>query len=269
MATRTQRLPGVGLITSNKWTARAFGLLLGLLGWIGLASVFPNNLMPYPYETVMLAWGLVESGAAWPNLAATLSRTFWGFLGSMFVGIALGVFMGINNYSQRFFTPYVVIGLSIPAIAWAAVTTIIYGFSIMAPVIATVLTTFPYVAINVWKGVENLEPELIDMSKSFHISNRRMLRRMIIPSAAPFLFSSFRFGLAISWKIVTIAEIFAASSGIGYKLMQAYQLYQFEQAWAWASLFIIVILIIEYGIIKPIERRVFEYRHDADFALIG
>lgn len=269
MSTITKRLPAVGVITSNKLTARLFGLLLGLLGWMALASIFPNQLMPFPYETLDLAWGLIESGQAWPNLKATLLRTFWGFIGSMILGTVLGVFMGINNYSQRFFTPYVVIGLSVPAIAWAAVTTIIYGFSIMAPVIATVLTTFPYVAINVWKGVENLEAELIDMSKSFQISNRRMLRRMILPSAAPFLFSSFRFGLAISWKIVTIAEIFAASSGVGYKLMQSYQLYQFETAWAWASLFIIVILAIEYGIIKPIERRVFEYRHDADFALIG
>lgn len=269
MATTNQTIPGIDLITGNKWTARLIGLLAGLAGWIALASVFPNQLMPYPFETIGLAWGLVESGSAWPNLRDTLVRTLWGFIGSMLLGIALGVFMGVNNYSQRFFTPYVVIGLSIPAIAWAAVTTIIYGFSIMAPVIATVLTTFPYVAINVWKGVENLEPDLIDMSKSFKISRYRMLRRLIIPSAAPFLFSSFRFGLAISWKIVTIAEIFAASSGIGYKLMQAYQLYRFEEAWAWASLFIIVILAIEYGIIKPIERRVFEYRHDADFALIG
>jgi NitT/TauT family transport system permease protein len=269
MATKNRRLPAIGSITSNKWIARMLGLLLGLIAWSAVATVFPNNLMPYPYETIQLAWGLVESGVAWPNLRATLLRTFLGFLGSILLGTALGVFMGINNYSQRFFTPYVVIGLSIPAIAWAAVTTIIYGFSIMAPVVATVLTTFPYVAINVWKGVESLEPDLINMSRSFNISRGRMLRRLILPSAAPFLFSSFRFGLAISWKIVTIAEIFAASSGVGYKLMQAYQVYQFEKAWAWASLFIIVILVIEYGIIKPIEKRVFEYRHDADFALIG
>jgi len=269
MATSNRGLPAISLIKSNTWTARLFGLLIGLAAWFALATVFPNDLMPYPYETIELAWGLVESGVAWPNLRDTLLRTFWGFIGSSLLGVALGVFMGINNYSQRFFTPYVVIGLSVPAIAWAAVTTIVYGFSIMAPVVATVLTTFPYVAINVWKGVENLEPNLINMSRSFNISRRRMLRRLIIPSAAPFLFSSFRFGLAISWKIVTIAEIFAASSGVGYKLMQSYQVYKFEEAWAWASLFIIVILGIEYGIIKPIERRVFEYRHDADFALIG
>lgn len=220
------------MITVNKWTARAFGLPLGLGGWIGIASIFPNELMPFPLETLQLTWQLVESGAAWPNLEATLVRTFWGFLGSMTLGISLGVFMGVNNYSQRFFTPYTVIGLSVPAIAWAAVTTIIFGFSILAPVVATVLTTFPYVAINVWKGVESLEPELIDMSKLFDISRPRMLRRLIVPSAAPFLFSSFRFGLVISWKIITIAEIFAASKGVGFQLMQAYEVSRFEEAWA-------------------------------------
>jgi ABC-type nitrate/sulfonate/bicarbonate transport system permease component len=249
--------------------ARIFGIVMGFVGWTALASVFPNQLMPFPVETIGLAWGLVERGVAWSNLAATLSRTFWGFLGSMALGIFVGVIMGVNNYGQKFSTPYVFIGLSIPAIAWAAVTTLVYGFSIMAPVMATVLTTFPYIAINVWKGVEAIEADLINMSKAFNISRKRMLTRLIIPSAAPFLFSAFRFGLAISWKIVTIAELFAASSGVGYKLMQSYQLYKFEEAWAWAILFIIVILIIEYGLVKPLEKRVFEYRRDADFNLLG
>lgn len=269
MATTERTLPVVGDFTENRWFARLFGIVLGIVGWTGMAMIFPNELMPFPYETLQLAWGLIQSGEAIPNLVATLKRTFWGFIGSMILGTTVGVFMGVNNYSQRFFTPYTMIGLSIPAIAWAAVTTLIFGFSIMAPVGATVLTTFPYIAINVWKGVESLEPHLIDMSKSFNISRTRMLFRLIIPSAAPFLFSAFRFGLAISWKIVTIAELFAASSGIGYKLMQSYQLYKFEESWAWAILFIVVILIIEYGLIKPLERRVFEYRHDADFNLVG
>ncbi|SFR64331.1 ABC transporter permease [Halogeometricum limi] len=258
-----------GIRLPSSLTARIFGILVGLAAWMLLAAVFPNNLMPFPLETLGLAWGLVESGVAWRHLGATLWRTLWGFVGSMILGTAIGVLMGVNNYSRRFFTPYVVIGLSIPAIAWAAVTTLIFGFTLMGPVGATVLTTFPYIAINVWKGVESIENDLVDMSKAFDITRPRMLARLIIPSAAPFLFSGFRFGLAISWKIVTIAEIFAASSGVGYKLMQTYQLYQFETAWAWAILFIIVILIVEYGFVKPLERRVFEYRRDADFALLG
>ena len=269
MAVETRTVPVLTRFRESAWLARLFGIALGFVGWTALAYVFPNQLMPYPFETLGLAWGLVQQGVAWPNLSATLWRTFWGFIGSMLLGTAVGVMMGINNYSERMFTPYVTMGLSVPAIAWAAVTTLIYGFTIMAPVGATVLTTFPYIAINVWKGVEAIEADLVKMSKAFDISFTRMLVRLFIPSAAPALFSAFRFGLAISWKIVTIAEIFAASSGVGYKLMQAYQVYRFEEAWAWAILFIVVILIIEYGIVKPLERRVFEYRHDADYTLVG
>jgi ABC-type nitrate/sulfonate/bicarbonate transport system permease component len=249
--------------------ARLFGLALFLAGWFALASVFPNQLMPYPDRTLTDAWTLVESGVAYIHLRDTLWRTVLGFIGSMTVGIILGVLMGVNNFGQRFFNPWVVVGLSIPAIAWAAVATLIFGFSIISPVSATVLTTYPYIAINVWKGVESLEADLVNMSRAFNVSRARMLWRMIIPSAAPFLFSGFRFGLAISWKIVTIAEIFAGNTGVGYKLMQSYQLYKFEEAWAWAALFMVVILIIEYGLIKPIEKRVFEYRRDADFDLLG
>ncbi|PCR88889.1 ABC transporter permease [Natrinema ejinorense] len=268
MATTDETAYGIGNLPTGV-PARVFGIVLGFVGWFALASVFPNELMPFPQEALGDAWNLVASGVAGTHLWATMWRTLWGFIGSMVLGTMLGVFMGVNNFGQRFFTPWVVVGLSIPAIAWAAVATLVFGISIITPVSATVLTTFPYIAINVWKGVESIEADLVAMSKSFNISRKRMLKRLILPSAAPFLFSGFRFGLAISWKIVTIAEIFVGNSGVGYKLMQTYQLYQFEQAWAWAALFMVVILIIEYVVVKPLEKRVFEYRHDADFDLIG
>lgn len=253
----------------DRFGARAFGLLLGLVGWTALAAVFPNQLMPYPQETVLLAWGLVERGVVWVHLSATLWRTVLGFAGAMALGVGGGILMGINDYGQKFLTPYTVIGLSIPAIAWAAVGTLVFGFTIWAPVVATALTTAPFIAVNIWKGTDSIESDLVTMSRSFSVSRPRMLWRLIIPNAAPMLFSAFRLGLAMSWKIVTITELFAASSGIGFKLMQTYQLYQFEQSWAWATVFIVVILGVEYGLVKPIERRVFEYRQDAEFNLLG
>lgn len=248
---------------------RAFGLLLGLVAWTALASAFPNQLMPYPQETVLLAWGLVESGVVWTHLSATMWRTLLGFIGAMVLGVSGGILMGVNNYGQKFFTPYTVIGLSLPAIAWAAVGTLVFGFTIWAPVVATAVTTAPFIAVNIWKGTNSIESDLVTMSRDFEVSRPRMLVRLIIPNAAPMLFSAFRLGLAMSWKIVTITELFAASSGVGFKLMQTYQLYQFEQSWAWATVFIIVILGVEYGLVKPLERRVFEYRQDADFNLLG
>lgn len=256
-------------LPTNGWVARLFGILLGLSAWYLLASVFPEQIMPYPLEAFLLTWGLIESGVVWEHLFITSWRILWGFVGSMIVGVVLGVLMGSSNYGRLFVTPYILIGLSIPAIAWAAISTLIFGFNEMAPIAATVATTFPFIAINIWKGVENIDWDLVQMSKSFGVSNRRLLLRLIIPNTAGALMTSLRFGVAISWKIVTIAEMFASTNGVGYRLIQAYNGYHFELTWAWAIVFMIVILLIEYGVFKPLERRVFAYRRDADFTRLA
>lgn len=265
-----ENLPWIaGLPISVRWLARALGIALALVGWYAVASVFPNELMPFPIETLELTWGLVESGVLWPHLAATMWRILWGFIGSVILGLIFGIAMGTSDYWEQFATPYILIGLSVPAIAWAAISTLIFGFSELTPIVATVVTTFPFLAINIWKGVENIDMELVEMSRSFGVSNSSILIYLILPNTAGSLFTATRYGLAISWKIVTIAEIFASSNGIGYKLIQTYERYQFEQAWAWAVVFMIIILAIEYGVFKPLERRVFAYRQDADLSRVG
>lgn len=256
---RLERLDGV----TGAVVPRLFGLVLGVAGWYGLASVFPNRLMPFPGETLALTVELVATGVVTEHLLATSKRILLGFAGSMVVGVTVGTLMGLDDYARKFFLPYVVVGMSVSAVAWAAVGTLVFGFSVLAPVAATVLTTFPFVTVHVWKAVEDVDDDLTRMSRSFDVSLPRMVRRQLLPDVTPGLFSASRFGLAISWKIVTLAEMFAASNGVGYRLFKAYQRFRFEEAWSWAAVFVIVILLIEYGVFRPLERRVFAYRSEA------
>jgi len=231
--------------------------------------IFPKGLMPQPWEALAVVVMLFREGSLLPNLFATLRRMVFGFLGILILGTGMGTIMGLNSVGRRFLVPYVTIGFSIPAIAWAAMTTIIFGFSELAPITAAVLTAFPIVTINVWKGVENIDADLVDMSQSFDVSRKRLVFRTILPDTAPALFAAVRFGFAVSWKIVTIAEMFASSDGIGHKIIQSYEFLRFEQAWGWALVFMILILLIEYSVFKPLERRAFQHRMEADFALFG
>lgn len=256
-------------LRDNTLAVRLFGVGLGFVVWTLVASIFPARLMPFPTEALALTWMLVQEGVVWANLQVTLWRLLWGFAGAVTVGGFVGIAMGSTGYGKQFFTPYIVVGLSIPAVGWAAISSVIFGFSLLAPASAVVLTTFPYIAINIWKGVENIDAELVEMSSAFDISNRRLVRRMLVPDVAPALFASARFGLATGWKIVTIAEVFSASNGVGYKIVQSYNYYKFEQAWAWAIVFLLVVLIIEYVILKPLEHRMFSYRPDADVDVVG
>lgn len=256
--------------------ARMIGIGVGYAAWSLLAMNFSRSLLPTPPETVLLAWGLVVTGTAWTDLVATFGSLFWGFLLAMLLGGSLGIMAGINHYGRDFFTPYINIGLSVPGVAWAATTFLVFGYATtglgtlrQAPVAAVMLTTFPYIAINVWKGVENIDTELIDMARAFGLSRRTILWRSIIPNIAPQIFSAVRFGLAIAWKVTILAEIFAGSAGVGYQLMHAYQVYKYEEAWAWASLFLMLILLIEYGVFRPLESRAFAYRSDVELSNIG
>jgi NitT/TauT family transport system permease protein len=124
------------------------------------------------------------------------------------------------------------------------------------------LITIPFVTINVQEGVEGVNKELLEVGESFEVSRLRMLRRIVLPQIAPMLFSTVRFGFSVAIRVVTIAEIVASSSGIGYMIIQTYSRYRFSEAWGWAIIFMIVLLTLEYAVLEPIERRVFAYRDE-------
>lgn len=269
MATKNTpiRAPVISRISEN-WLARVVGIVLGLASWYIVTAIFPMGLFPGPVTTAEASWELIQSGDVWPHMSATFFRTFLGFVGAAFIGIAFGVIMGINSFGQYFSTPLIVIALSIPGIAWAAITTIIFGFGIAAPVVTTAITVFPYISLRVWKGVETIDIDRIKMSHSFGVSKRRLLRRMILPSIAPALFTAVRFGLAISWKVETQAELFASNSGVGYQAVEMFSRYQYNRAMAWAAVFVIIVFAIEMAVLRPLEKRVFAYRKEADFDVL-
>lgn len=270
MATeRRNRIGGLLDGGFSRWAPRVFALVFTYGLWYGIASVFPDNLMPFPIETLELTWGLYASGAAFQQLAPTLSRIAVAFVFAMTLGILMGIAMGSTDFGQKYFAPFVVIGLALPSIALAAITRLIFGFSFIAPVVAATVAVFPFITVNIWKGVENVDQSLLKMSSSFDISNRRLLRRVIIPNTAPSLFAAIRFGLALSWKVVTVVEVFASSNGIGFMVSSTYDSFQFAEAFAWAVVFMVVVIFVEYLVLKPLERRMFEYRQDVEIDLVG
>lgn len=256
-------------LRENQHLVLGIAILGAFSAWFVLATIFPHDLLPYPLETFERTYTLFEEGRAIPHLTATLSRTFLGFVGATLVGIAVGVIMGVNNFGRQFFTPYVFLSLSIPGVAWAAVLTVIFSFGLKAPVLAVTVTVWPFITLIVWKGVEDIDSGLIQMSESFGVSRRRLLFRTIIPSVSPALFSALRFGIAISWSVETNAEIFATNDGIGSMTVEAFGAFNYEWAYAWALLFMGVILIIEFGILRPLERRVYAYRREVEFDVVS
>jgi NitT/TauT family transport system permease protein len=87
-----------------------------------------------------------------------------------------------------------------------------------------------------------------------------MLRKVIIPQLMPYVFSSLRIALSLSWKIALVAEAFGAGDGVGQELINWFQDTRVDMMLAWGVSFMIVMVLIDLLVFRLWERRVFAWR---------
>jgi NitT/TauT family transport system permease protein len=234
-----------------------------LLIWWGLYLIFPN-LLPGPVSTLKESIHLILDGTFVFHMIQSLRRVFVGAAIAMVFSVAVGIYMGTVLMGERFFQPLVVIGLTIPGLMWSLIAVMLFGINEIAPYFAVSVTIFPMLVINIWAGVKALDKELMDMSHVFHFSPRMKITQVIIPQLIPNIFAATRYGLGLAWKVVVVVEMFGTSNGVGYQVMKAYQIFNMEAVIAWTLTFVAAMILIEYGIINRIERRLTSWRPKID-----
>lgn len=233
-----------------------------LASWITVL-VTEEQILPYPHivaRVMVLETILEDVPLFFEHLGSSLLRIVIGFGISLIIGIPIGIIMGIRKYWEAFFGDYVVVGLTIPSLAWAIIGVLWFGIQPLTPIFATFMITFPYITINIWEGMKDVNKELVDMARAFGVRRGKIIRRIYIPSLMPFFFASIRFGFAIAWKIVILAELFGAENGIGYMISYWYHMFNMRQVLAWVVIFTILMFALEYGIIRPLERKILSWR---------
>jgi NitT/TauT family transport system permease protein len=92
------------------------------------------------------------------------------------------------------------------------------------------------------------------MCRVYRVDRPRLIKRVIIPTLMPFIMAATRIGFTVAWKVAVLTEVFGASTGIGYQMRYQFGIFSVRGIVAWALLFGIVMLVIEYGCLIPLER---------------
>lgn len=241
-----------------------FSVLVFLLMWEIGAAVFGRNLLPGIAPVAVEMVSIVESGEFFVHLADTLQRVAVGFSIAYGVSIPLGIAMGLDRRVEYLFDIPVLIGISVPGLAVAILAIIWFGLSELTAYVSVFLLATPMIVFNFWQGTKSIDADLIQMGRVFEMSKINRARHIILPSLLPHLLAAARFGLALSWKIIVIVELLGLTSGIGYQINNAFQLYSITGVIAWTLNFTIVMMLIEFGILKTLERRATAWRGDSD-----
>jgi sulfonate transport system permease protein len=115
---------------------------------------------------------------------------------------------------------------NVPHLALIPLVIVWFGIDEGAKLFLVSLGVFFPLYINTLHGVRSVDPQLIEMAKSYGMSNGALFRRVILPGALPSIFVGLRYALGVMWLTLIVAETIAAQSGIGYMAMQAREFMQ-------------------------------------------
>ncbi|MBN9290672.1 MAG: ABC transporter permease subunit, partial [Hyphomicrobium denitrificans] len=158
------------------------------------------------------------------------------------------------------FDAWLTLFLNLPALVTITLCYIWFGLTDVAAIVAVALNKIPNVAVNMREGARSLSKDLAEMATMYKFGSWKTLRHVTLPQLAPFFAAAARSGLSLVWKIVLVVEAFGRSNGVGYRLAIAFQEFDVGTILAYALAFILIVQIIEFTILQPLQARVSAWR---------
>ena len=126
--------------------------------------------------------------------------------------------------------------------------------------IAVSLNKIPMVAVIMREGSRALDKQYTDVAHFYNIDKKKMFTKVILPQLYPYIMSAARSGLSLIWKIVLVVELLGRSNGVGFKLYGFFQFFDISGILAYSLTFVLIIIIVELLLVRPIEKNITAWR---------
>jgi ABC-type nitrate/sulfonate/bicarbonate transport system permease component len=206
------------------WASWA-GFITLLLVWqlISTMKLINPAIFPGPMGVVEAALKDVPLNRLLQHIGISLFRVALGFSIGTAAGIIIGVVSGwYYRLGSILRTPIELIR-PIPPLAWIPIAIIWLGLGEPSKVLIIFLGAFFPVVTNTYKGMVNIDPNIIRAAQILGLRGRRLLLRIAVPAALPDIATGMRIGWSYSFGCMVAAELIAAKSGLGYLIMNARQ----------------------------------------------
>jgi nitrate/nitrite transport system permease protein len=219
---------GAGLLQRLVPPVLVVGLLL-LLWQIACAS--PTSSLPAPSLVWEQAGELITSpffdygngdvGLAW-RVIASLQRVAIGFGLAALAGVLLGAIVGQSVWVMRGLDPLFQILRTVPPLAWLPLSLAAFRDSHPSAIFVIFITAVWPVIINTAVGVRNIPQDYRNVARILRLNQLEFFFRIMIPAAAPYIFTGLRIGVGLSWLAIVAAEMLTGGVGIGFFIWDAW-----------------------------------------------
>ena len=189
-------------------------------GWISV------RVLPAPLSVVDAAWTLADSGELWKHVQISAARALLGLAVGGGLGLALGLLTGSIRWAETLLDSTIQMVRNIPALALIPLVILWFGIDETAKLFLISVAVFFPIYINTFHGIRNVDVGLIEMGRTYGLSQWGLYRHIILPGALSSILVGLRFSLGLMWVILIVAETISAQAGIGYLTMNAREFLQ-------------------------------------------
>ena len=216
------------------------------MGWLS------TRVLPAPSDVLIAGVRLARTGELSRNIVISTVRAIIGFLIGGTIGFGLGLLNGIARPAEKALDTSVQMIRNIPHLALIPLVILWFGIGEEAKIFLVALGVFFPIYLNTFHGVRSVDPELIEMAKSYGLRGWSLFKKVIFPGALSSILVGVRYALGIMWLTLIVAETITLDSGIGYMAMNAREFMQTD---------VVVLSILMYAILgklADVATRAFE-----------
>ncbi|MDI6097078.1 ABC transporter permease [Actinoplanes sp. NEAU-A12] len=201
-------------------------------GWYVLSAGSQNFYSP-PLRTILVAFGdtwSVERLTA--DVAPSLLRLFAGYLLAAVIGVAAGVAIGLSRRLRAAVEPVLEFFRAIPPPVLVPVIMLFAGIGDGMKVIVIVFGCVWPILLNTVEGVRAVDAVVLETARSYGVTGTARITRVVLPSASPQIAAGLRQALSIAIILMVISEMFAASNGLGFTIVQFQRSFAIPEMWS-------------------------------------
>ncbi len=235
--------------------------------WWPLTIPF-RPFLPTPWRVATAFVDAFVSGDIYEHLGISLKRVALGWVLSMVLGAAIGIWMGRSRLTEAFLSPWVMVGLALPGPVIILFSVLLLGVEESSRLVALTVAVTPFVVNIVHEGVRAIDPGLEEMAQVYRWPRRQWLKDLLLPQIATAIFAAIRFAFAFAWKIVLIVEALTTSQGIGGQLSFFFKLLRPDKVVAWTLTFTVIMTLADQFVFRKVEGRIFAWRQEHTIDLV-
>lgn len=201
-------------------------IFLIMIIWItgSYFSLWNSYIIPYPEKVFFTAVKLLKSGELFKHMFTSISRIFFGFSITVILAVPSAVIFGMFPKIYNYFKSILEFMRHTPPLALIPMIILWFGIGEFSKITIIILASFFPVFLNTLKGIESCDKKLIEVGQVFNFTKYEIFRKIILPSAVPDILNGIKMGIGYSWRAIIGAEMIAASSGIGYLILDGQQM---------------------------------------------